>query len=119
MKILMLNYEFPPIGGGGGQAHLALLYQYAGRGDLEVDVLTSGPKGGFDGRDFADNIRIHRVGIHKRNLHLWRRREVIEWLRKARSRYREVLRHGRYDLVHAFFGFPTGWLCYRTARRLP
>ena len=119
MKILMLNYEFPPIGGGGGQAHLALLYQYAGRRDLEVDVLTSGPKGGFDGRDFADNIRIHRVGIHKRNLHLWRRSEVIEWLRKARSHYREFVRQGQYDLVHAFFGFPTGWLCYRTAGRLP
>jgi len=25
MKLLMLNYEFPPIGGGGGQAHHALL----------------------------------------------------------------------------------------------
>ena len=119
MKILMLNYEFPPIGGGGGQAHLALLYQYAGRRDLEVDVLTSGRKGGFDGRDFADNIRIHRVGIHKRNLHLWRRSEVIEWLRRARSHYREFVRQGQYDLVHAFFGFPTGWLCYRTAGRLP
>ena len=25
LKILMLNYEFPPIGGGGGKAHLNLL----------------------------------------------------------------------------------------------
>ena len=36
MKILMLNYEFPPIGGGGGQAHLALLHQYAGRPELKI-----------------------------------------------------------------------------------
>jgi glycosyltransferase involved in cell wall biosynthesis len=29
------------------------------------------------------------------------------------------VRREDYDLVHAFFGFPTGWLCYRTAGKLP
>jgi glycosyltransferase involved in cell wall biosynthesis len=119
MKILMLNYEFPPLGGGGGQAHLALLHQYAGQRDLQVDVLTSAPDPGFSEEQFAANITIRRVGIHKNDLHLWRRREVLEWLFKARSHYRRLLGQASYDLVHAFFGFPTGWLCYRTARRLP
>ncbi len=31
MKLLMLNYEFPPIGGGGGQAHASLLKEFAGQ----------------------------------------------------------------------------------------
>ncbi|MCU0915296.1 MAG: glycosyltransferase family 4 protein [Planctomycetes bacterium] len=119
MKILMLNYEFPPIGGGGGQAHLALLQRYAGRRDLEVDVLTSLAKPGFTIESFASNIRICKVGVRKKNLHVWRRSEIIEWLMKAKPRYRRLIRQGNYDLVHAFFGFPTGWLCYRTARRLP
>jgi glycosyltransferase involved in cell wall biosynthesis len=119
MKILMLNYEFPPIGGGGGQAHQSLLQQYAGRPGLEVDVLTSAPQPEFFTEPFANNIVIYRVGIHKKDLHLWRRREVIEWLRKAGPCYRNLLGMGEYDLVHAFFGFPTGWLCYRTARDLP
>ena len=119
MKILMLNYEFPPIGGGGGQAHLALLQQYAGRRDLEVDVLTSMPKPGLDAEEFAPNVTIYKQGVHKKDLHLWRRREIIEWLIKAGARYRRLLRQNKYDLVHAFFGFPTGWLCYRTAGRLP
>jgi glycosyltransferase involved in cell wall biosynthesis len=44
---------------------------------------------------------------------------VIEWLFKAGACYRGMVKKGDYDLVHAFFGFPTGWLCYRTARRLP
>lgn len=119
MKILMLNYEFPPIGGGGGQAHLALLQQYAGRPDLQVDVLTSRPKPGVRTEQFADNITIHRVGIHKKDLHHWRRREVMEWLRRARVHHRRLVKTGDYDLAHAFFGFPTGSLCRRTARRLP
>ena len=118
MKILMLNYEFPPIGGGGGQAHLALLRQYARRQDLEVDVLTSAPTPGFSSEEFARHIRIYKVGLHKKDLHLWRRGEIIQWLIRAGSFYRRLIRQEQYDLVHAFFGFPTGWLCYRTAKRL-
>ncbi len=119
MKILMLNYEFPPMGGGGGQAHLALLRQYADRRDLSVDVVTSAPKPGLSTEELARNIRIHKVGIQKKDLHLWRRGEIIVWLAKAGSFYRRLIGQEKYDLVHAFFGFPTGWLCYRTARRLP
>jgi len=115
----MLNYEFPPIGGGGGQAHLALLRQYAGRGELEVDVLTSAPKPGLTVERFSGNVAIRRVGVHKKDLHLWRRFEVIEWLAKAGSQYRRMLAEKRYDLIHVFFGFPTGWLCYRDAKRPP
>jgi hypothetical protein len=37
----MLNYEFPPIGGGAGNAHLYLLKEYSRHSELKVDVLTS------------------------------------------------------------------------------
>ena len=119
MKILMLNYEFPPIGGGAANAHLRLLRQYAEKDGLQVDVLTSAPKPGLVTEKFSENITIHKVGIHKKDLHFWRKVEVIEWLARARPRYRELLRENDYDVVHAFSGFPTGWLCRRTAHRLP
>jgi glycosyltransferase involved in cell wall biosynthesis len=115
----MLNYEFPPIGGGAANAHRCLLQQYAGSSDLKVDVLTSAPKPGFFKESFADNITIYKVGLHKKQLHFWRKTEVIEWLFKAKLHYRKLLRENDYDLAHAFFGFPTGWLCYRTANKLP
>ena len=119
MKILMLNYEFPPIGGGAANAHRCLLKQYAGNSDLKVDVLTSAPKPGFFKENVADNVTIYKVGLHKKELHFWRKTEVIEWLFKAKFHYRKLLRENDYDLAHAFFGFPTGWLCYRTANKLP
>jgi len=119
MKILMLNYEFPPIGGGAGKAHLCLLKEYAGLSDLTTDVLTSAPKPGFTTERFAENITIYKVGVHKKNLHYWRKIEVVEWLFKAHFHYCRILRDTNYDLVHAFFGFPTGWLCYRTAKKIP
>jgi hypothetical protein len=68
MKILMLNYEFPPIGGGAGKAHLCLLKEFSGRQDLEIHVLTSAPRPGFTVEEFSDNIRIYKVGLHKRDL---------------------------------------------------
>ncbi|MGD0571526.1 MAG: glycosyltransferase [Sedimentisphaerales bacterium] len=119
MKILMINYEFPPIGGGAGQAHLAILRQYAGNSDLQVDVLASASKPGFAVQKLSDNVTIYTVGVHKKNLHYWRKIEVVEWVARAAPPYRRLLKENRYDLVHAFFGLPTGWLCYRTADRLP
>jgi glycosyltransferase involved in cell wall biosynthesis len=119
LNLLMLNYEFPPIGGGAGKANLCLLKEYAGDSNLAIDVLTSAPEPGFFREKFSENITVYKVGVHKKNLHFWRKVEVIEWLVKARFHYRKMLRENDYDLAHAFFGFPTGWLCYRTADKLP
>ncbi|MHC4743957.1 MAG: glycosyltransferase family 4 protein [Planctomycetota bacterium] len=107
----MLNYEFPPIGGGAANANLCLLKEYSGDSRLRLDVLTSAAKPGFFQEDFAENITIYKVGIHKKSLHLWRRTEVIEWLLKARKHYRRLIRKNNYDLAHAFSAFPTGYLC--------
>lgn len=118
MKLLMLNYEFPPIGGGAGQAHLAILREFAAYPDLRIDVLTSAPSPGLVVDEMAANIVIHKVGIRKRDLHHWTKPEVLVWLYKAR-RYLDKLLSEDYDLAHAFFAFPTGWLSYRVADRLP
>ena len=118
MKILLVNYEFPPIGGGGGKASLCLLKEYAGRDDLVVDVLTSMPEAGFAVEKLSDNVTVHKVGVHKKSLHLWRKVEVLEWLFKARFEYRKMIAENDYDLAHAFFGFPTGWLTWLYKRRL-
>ena len=119
IRILMLNYEFPPIGGGAANANLCLLREYAERNDVEVDMLTSAPEPGFQEQQFAENVRLYKVGIRKPHLHFWKRSEVLKWLLKAGRRYGEMVRENSYDLAHAFFGFPTGWLCYRRAEKLP
>jgi len=119
LKVLILNYEFPPIGGGAGRATLCILKEYATCKEIEVDVLTSADNPGIFKEQFAENITIHKVGVHKKDLHFWRKVEVIEWLIKAGTYYRRLLRRNDYDLAHAFFGFPTGWLCYRSRDKLP
>lgn len=115
----MINYEFPPIGGGGGNANFAILKEFAGRKDLNIDLLTSASQPGLFLEHFADNIKIHKIGIHKKQLHYWRKTEVIEWLLKAGWYHKKLVRNYNYDLVHAFFGFPSGWLCLKTAKKIP
>jgi glycosyltransferase involved in cell wall biosynthesis len=119
MKILMVNYEFPPIGGGGGQAHQNLLREYAKMDGLEVDVLTSGLGKGLEQEKLAEYITIYKIGLRKKNLHYWKKSEVLIWLYKARRVYDNLIKNNSYDLVHAFFGFPSGWLCYRSRNQLP
>jgi glycosyltransferase involved in cell wall biosynthesis len=119
INLLMLNFEFPPIGGGAAHAHLHLLKQYAKRDDLRVDVLTSAPQPGILTDRFSNNVTVYKVGLHKKDLHFWRKTEVIEWLFKSKFHYKKLLRQNNYDLVHAFFGFPTAYLCYRSVGKLP
>jgi glycosyltransferase involved in cell wall biosynthesis len=119
MRILMLNYEYPPIGGGGGNAHRHLLTEYATQDNLHIDVLTSSAQPGHSTESFNENITIYKVGIHKKNLHYWRKTEVLEWLFKANRKLKTMLAENQYDLAHAFFGFPTGWLTYRYRTKLP
>ncbi|MBN2569013.1 MAG: glycosyltransferase family 4 protein [Deltaproteobacteria bacterium] len=119
LHLLMLNFEFPPIGGGGGNAHYSILKEYANNDHLKIDVLTSAPRPGFFEEAFSENITLYKVGVHKKSLYYWRKIEVIEWLVKAGFHYRRMICHTDYDLVHAFFGFPTGWLCFKTSGQVP
>jgi len=115
----MLNYEFPPIGGGAGKVHLNMLKEYSKRDDLNIDVLTSASHPGYYITNFSNNITIHKVGVHKKDLHFWRKIEVLEWIVKAGHYYKKMIKHNKYDFVHSFFGFPTGWFCYRSRTKLP
>lgn len=96
-----------------------ILRQFAGRSDIHIDLIASHPGGGNRVERFADNITLYLVGAEKKSLHLWTRWEVLRWMRRAYSLHKEMLDRNRYDLAHAFFGFPTGVLTWRTAGRLP
>jgi len=119
MKILMLNHEYPPIGGGGGYAGRNILRQFAGRSDIELDVVVSRPRPPTVIEKFADNITLYRVGVRKKALQFWTRPEMIQWMAKAYRIHKKLLQQNQYDLAHAFFGFPTAALTWRTASKLP
>ena len=69
MKVLFLNYEFPPLGGGTGIASYYLLKEWQKISDLQLDVLTSS-LGEYQQIAWSKNIRIVRLNIGKRNRQL-------------------------------------------------
>ena len=115
----MVNFEFPPIGGGGGKANLRILEELSSHTNLEIDLLTSASEPGLFEESLSKNIRIIRVGVHKKDLHRWTKLETIEWLWRANKIYKLMIKRNHYDLVHAFFGFPSGLLPYLTRKKRP
>ncbi len=112
MRILFLNYEFPPIGGGGANANAYLFQQYANDPKLVIDCVTSTLEKQDQVECFAENVTLHRLAVGKRDLHFWTQREVLSWLWQARRKVQELVSQHDYDVCHAFFGFPSGLVAW-------
>ena len=115
----MLNYEFPPIGGGGANANKYILKQFADAEDLSIDLVTSSEDGADRTEAFAPNIMLHRLNVRKKALHYWTQAEVLRWLWRARGYVKKSLDLSSYDVCHAIFGFPSGMIAYLIRKRLP
>lgn len=108
----MVNYEYPPLGGGTAVCNQALVAQFRRRPDLKVDVLTTSPDK-YQVVNLPPNVRMIKLDIGKnnRNLHHQSYRNLLVffikssvWIFKNRS---------AYDLIHAYSGLPgsaSAWL---------
>src|SRR3954451_5243965 len=113
MRVLLLNYEYPPFGGGAGVATEALARGLARRG-MMVEVITAGEEAGehsellWDGAAEVEGlltvhrIRVKRVGVHQAGM-----RAAMGYLRGAIPLVRRRLREQQFDVVHFFFSLPT------------
>lgn len=111
MHILMLNYEFPPIGGGAANANSYLLREYAERGDVTVDLVTASPDE-YRVESLGDGITIYRLDVSKDEIHYWTQREILSYSWRAYRKCRELAADRGYDLVHAWFGVPSGVIAW-------
>lgn len=111
MKILILNSEYPPIGGGAGNASANIARRLVQLGN-DVLLLTSR----FD--DFArdeicDGVRIVRVPAWRRRMDRSSAPEQISFIFAASFRTLSLARQFKPDVTLAFFGLPSGavaWL---------
>ena len=107
MKILFLNYEFPPLGGGTGIANEYLLKEFAKRKNLYVDVVTSSVDK-YKEKRLAKNIRVFYLNIGKKNknIHHQKSWDFIKYF--IQSSLWVIKNRENYDLIHAFSGLPGG-----------
>ena len=119
MRLLFINYEFPPVGGGAAYASLAAARELVSMGH-DVHVLTAGTPTGSLGEE-VDGIRVHRVRAHRSGVHEAGLIGAASFIVSAAIRMRSLLREHHYDVCHYYFGLPTGLLSIVPGahRRLP
>lgn len=77
MKILMLNNEFPPLGGGTGTVNQAILNQLSSSPDLEIDLITSSPNNVYESVAFNKRIDIFKIPVDRFDIHHASNKELI------------------------------------------
>ena len=117
MRILVLNYEYPPLGGGAAVATAALAHGLAERG-VAVDVVTAHAGPGAERRNAGrpaepiekGGLTVYRVTSRRTGVHQAGMGDAASYLIGALPVIRRLLRTHQYDAVHVFFSLPTGAL---------
>ncbi|MFC1926565.1 glycosyltransferase family 4 protein [Chloroflexota bacterium] len=118
MRVLILNYEFPPLGGGAANACYYIVTELATR-NICVDLVTSSATNTFELENIGKTANIYRLSIGKKAIHYWTQREILTYSWKARFFIKKLLAQNQYDLCHAFFGIPCGAIAYLFRKQMP
>ena len=117
LRILMLNYEFSPLGGGAGNATYYLLKEFSKYPNINIDLVTSSVDK-FEIRKFSNNITIHFLDIRKNgNLHYQSNKDLIIYSLKSYIYCKKLMRSKEFDLCHAFFGIPCGYIAMKLKKK--
>ncbi|TVR77500.1 MAG: glycosyltransferase family 1 protein [Chitinophagaceae bacterium] len=116
LKILILNYEYPPLGGGAGIISRYQAEKLAEFGH-KVDVITCSEKNKFYIDDVNSNLRIIRLNAHRPYYFKSGIREKIDWILKA-EKYTENLSENQYDFCLAHFSIPGGYVAEKLKKRI-
>lgn len=106
MKILLVNFEYPPLGGGGGVATCQIARELASR--HEVHVLTTGFYN-LPSEEVQEGIHVHRVPVlGRRELPTATFISLITFAPAAFLKGVFLFRSYAFDVVHAQFVIPSG-----------
>jgi glycosyltransferase involved in cell wall biosynthesis len=109
MRILVLNYEYPPLGGGAAVATAALARGLTEHG-VVVDVVTAGAGCGTQSERHPQQLTVYRVRSRRTGIHQAGMGNAGSYLIAALPVIRRLMRAHRYDAVHVYFSLPTGAL---------
>ncbi|MBI4022496.1 MAG: glycosyltransferase family 4 protein [Candidatus Andersenbacteria bacterium] len=110
MRLLLINNEFPPIGGGGSTVTRYALRYLVGAGH-HVTLITS-RFGGLPHREMVDGALVMRIPAVRRYKDFCAQWELITFgLSAAVYAFFYNLRH-RVDFIQAYFAVPAGWAAW-------
>lgn len=115
MKILIINYEFPPLGGGASPVSYELAKRYIEAGH-EVDVVTMHYKG-LPKREKKEGINIIRIKSIRSKKELCHLHEMLSFVISAFFFLRIHLKKNKYDFNHTHFLIPSGLISWWIKRK--
>lgn len=110
----MLNYEYPPLGGGAGQVTLNIskrLAQYH-----KITIITAG----YDKlpqKEEAGNLTIYRLNCKRKSKMGSNIKEMISWMVKSLEFCSEYLKKNQIDIIFAHFTLPGGEVAMRLSNK--
>lgn len=105
MNILALNYEYPPLGGGGGVVFKDIMEALAER--HHITVVTSMYRG-LPRYEVDGNLRIHRVPVLlRRALSTASMPSLLSYWPSSWWCGRKLIRGSRFDLINSHFAVPS------------
>lgn len=106
MKILVLNYEYPPLGGGAGVVTKNISEKLSQLGH-SITVLTTW----FDGEkeiDSEGNLKVIRLKSKRKYIYKSSVYEMLSWIYASKRFLREHLQQESFDLCLANYSIPGG-----------
>lgn len=111
MKILMLNYEYPPLGGGQGNANKYVFEEFnRNYNDIQIDIITSSVD-----KEKIEEYKIGKIyyldiGKKGENIQHQGIKNLIVNSYATFFRAKKLFKTKKYDLIVAWSGLPSGYI---------
>jgi glycosyltransferase involved in cell wall biosynthesis len=110
LRILTINYEFPPLGGGASPICFHLARELVRKGH-EVDVVTMHFRG-LERSEVIDGVGVYRVPCLRKTESVCQTYEMVSFAISAVPVAIRLAKKKRYDLNHTHFIFPSALTSY-------
>ena len=107
LKILTLNYEYPPVGGGGGYICKNIMDELAERGH-EITVITS-CYGNLPREELSENLNLYRVPVLLRTKQdVGSLPSLLSYVPTCINKANRLIRKKKFDIINTHFAVPSG-----------
>lgn len=112
MRILMLNYEYPPLGGGAGNITKNISQNLAQNGN-QVVVVTAWYNNLPERDEQFPNLEIIRIKSKRKHLYHSNPIEMYSWMKLTYKFLEEYLKTHDFDICLANFSIPGGYVALK------
>jgi glycosyltransferase involved in cell wall biosynthesis len=113
MKILMLNNEYPPLGGGQASANKSIMDVLQSKYHTHsVDLITSSVNEFRRENTSIGEIFYLNIGKRNKNYHYQNVKDLMYFSLKSLFFARKLVRKNTYDMLIAWAGVPSGFVAY-------